>query len=215
MYLSTHKPDISTYTIRLVIGLIAITLPFLTSLLATEPLTSISAAYCDINSDWPRNIFVGFLIAISALFLAYNGSNSTEFYLSKIGSAASFLIATFPGCGPNESSVHGIASVIMFSVLAVLCYQFYKSSSAKPFPEAQTRSIIYKTCGIVIILSMLIIALKGVVFSNIERLVFYGETAALLAFGIAWFVASHIIPITTNSAEKVNFLPKITKDNPD
>ena len=85
MYSGAQKPGISTHTIRLVIGLIAITLPFLTSWLAgNPPLTSISASYCVMGTDWPRNIFVGFLIAISALLLAYDGTNKTEFYLSKI-----------------------------------------------------------------------------------------------------------------------------------
>ena len=103
MYSDTQKPGISTHTIRLVIGLIAITLPFLTSWLAGDPpLKSISASYYVTSSDWPRNIFVGFLISISALFLAYNGTNKTEFYLSKVGSVASFLIATFPEQGDAE-----------------------------------------------------------------------------------------------------------------
>ena len=209
MYSDTQKPVISTHTIRLVIGLIAITLPFLTSWLAGDPpLKSISASYYVTSSDWPRNIFVGFLISISALFLAYNGTNKTEFYLSKVGSVASFLIATFPEQG-STSTVHGIASVIMFSILAILCYQFnksalsiYKSNPAK-FPQAKTRAHIYKVCGLVIIVSMVLVAIK---FPPIARLTFYCESAGLLAFGIAWLVASKIIPVNaiTHPEEQVS-----------
>lgn len=199
MLSDSHLPGISTHTIRLAIGLIAISLPFLTSWTAGDtPLTSISAAYYVTSSDWPRNIFVGFLITISALFLAYNGTNKTEFYLSKIGAVATFLIATFPSDG-DTSKVHGIASVIMFSVLALLCYQFYKSArnryeqAPNEFPQAKNRSIIYLICGIIIFVCKILVAID---FPSVTRLVFYCETAGLLAFGIAWFVASKIIPVS-------------------
>lgn len=202
MHSEAKKPGISTHTIRLVIGLIAITLPFLTSWLAgNPPLTSISASYYVTSSDWPRNIFVGFLISIAALFLAYNGTNKTEFYLSKIGSVASFLIATFPS-GGNTSTVHGIASVIMFSILAILCYQFNKSALAvykrnpEKYLQAKSRARIYKTCGIVIVIAMILVAIN---FPPIARLVFYCESAGLLAFGVAWLVASKIIPVNALS----------------
>ncbi len=37
----------------------------------------------------------------------------------------------------------------------------------------------------------------GIFSSKISRLTFYGETASLLAFGIAWLTASQILPLVT------------------
>ena len=49
---------------------------------------------------------------------------------------------------------------------------------------------------------MLLVAIK---WPDIPRLVFYCETAGLLAFGIAWLVASKIIPVSalTHPEERV------------
>jgi len=121
------------------------------------------------------------------------------------------LIATFPEKQSHLEWVHGLASVIMFVTLALFCYQFYQSASSKPFPEAKIRAFIYATCGIIIIASVILVALhsllKGSFLSDINRLIFYCETAGLLAFGIAWLVASRITPVITNGKEKIAFSP--------
>ena len=115
----------SLYKIRLIIGLVAILLPFLTGFLSGSPLLqSISASYYAAEAphyagDWPRNIFVGFLIAISALFCAYTGQNKHEFHLSKVAAVAVFLVATFPERQPHLAWVHGLASVIMLSLIHI------------------------------------------------------------------------------------------------
>lgn len=207
---SPNSSEVSIYKVRLIIGLVAISLPFLISVLAGSPLIeSISAGYYHQGSDWPRNILVGFLMAISALLFSYNGENSSERHLSNVGAVASFFVATFPA---KHHLVHGLASFIMFAVLAMFCFQFYKSLPSKngpqPYPQTKARALIYKVCGIVIILSMLVVALKSTLFPNVKHIVLYAETAGLLGFGIAWLVASHIIPVITHPNERVLFVSK-------
>ena len=203
MTANSNNSDVSAYTVRLIIGLIAISLPFLTNSLAGGNLDSISASYCVTTTDWPRNIFVGFLIAISALLLSYNGNSLYEFIISKIGAVATFLIANFPTCETTKSVelVHGIASFVMFTVLALFCFQFYKAAKKRSTPESKLRATIYLICGIIIILSMLGVVLKS--HLGIPRLTFYAETAGLIAFGFSWLIASRILPLVTAPNERV------------
>lgn len=210
---STQQQVSCLHTTRLFIGLVAISLPFLANFLSGEPrIPSISASYY--AGDWPRNIFVGFLIAISALFLVYHGRNRHEYHLSNIAAVAAFTIATFPEHQRHLEWVHSLASVVMFVTLALFCYQFYKSARSKTYPEAKIRAFIYAACGIIIIASIALVALRSPLkdsfLSEIDRLIFYCETAGLLAFGIAWLVASRIIPVITHHQERMELAVRHT-----
>ena len=77
-----NRVEIDHHTIKLIIGGIAISLALLTSVFSETPLQSISASYHE--DGWSRNIFVGFLFAISAFLFAYNGVSTREKVLSKM-----------------------------------------------------------------------------------------------------------------------------------
>lgn len=73
MELQATRVEIDHRTIKLLVGLIAISLPILVSWLAApDPLTSISASYW--VAHWPRSIFVGFLFANAAFWLLTTGA---------------------------------------------------------------------------------------------------------------------------------------------
>ena len=64
MKLKPVRIEIDHHTMKLIVGVIAISLAWLTSIFSQTPLESISASY---HADgWSRDIFVGFLFAISA-----------------------------------------------------------------------------------------------------------------------------------------------------
>ena len=213
MYTNPKRVEIDHHTIKLIVGVIAISLATLTSWLSETPIQSISASYHE--DGWPRDIFVGFLFSISAFLLAYNGKSTREMILSKIAAFAAIGIAMFPcKCGTYSEiipSVHGASAAIMFGVLAVFCYKFYQRAYGKGHFQAKLRAYIYAICGIIIIASMLIIALDnildGTISSKITRLVFYGEAAGLVSFGIAWLSASRILPLITRKDERLPLSP--------
>lgn len=60
--------------LRLLMGLVALSLPFLVRFIATNPLTSISASY---HSE-ARDVFVGMLCIVAAFLWAYNGHSALE-----------------------------------------------------------------------------------------------------------------------------------------
>jgi hypothetical protein len=208
MLATPRRREIDHRTIKLLVGLIALTLPFLTSALADAPIPSISASY--FAGDWPRNVFVGSLVAMSAFLAAYNGLSTTQMLLSKVAAVAALGIAFFPcSCsrnGADGSTVHGVSAAAMFLVLAFFCYTFYKSAMEKGHVQAKTRAGIYVVCGLVIVAAIVIDASAGILGGDVAgrpiRLTYYCETAALLAFGISWLTASHTLPVINTPQER-------------
>lgn len=208
MSLAPEHQEIDHRTIKLIVGLIALSLAGLTSVFADNELTSISAAYY--VGGWSESIFIGFLFAIAAFLLAYNGLTSAEMILSKVAAAAALGIALFP-CECNSYPalvpyVHGASAAVMFLILTYFCYAFFKRAQAKHYPQAHIRATIYIICGISILVSIVVLAIDNlsghVLRDRIPRLVFYGEAVGLVAFGISWLTASRTLPLLTSPDER-------------
>ncbi|WP_293268468.1 DUF998 domain-containing protein [Neptunomonas sp.] len=204
-------PTIDHHTSRLIVGLIAISLAPLTNILSLEvQLDSISASYHE--GGWARDIFVGFLFAISAFLLSYNGESKTEAILSKVAAVSALGVALFPcTCGGDHDlllpSVHYISAAIMFLILAYFCLCFYTKALSKGHSEAKIRAFIYGVCGALIILSIAVLAIDSMSDGSISkltpRLTFVLENIGLTAFGIAWLTASRMFPFITSEEERL------------
>ncbi len=200
--------EIDHRTIKLLVGVIAISLANLTSFFSETPIPSISASYHE--DGWSRDIFVGFLFAISAFLLAYNGKSKHEMVLSKVAALAAMGVAMFPcKCGGDEEIipyVHGISAAVMFVILAIFCYVFFRRAWDKGHSQARLRATIYAICGATIVASILVLAIDhfsgGIFSSRVSRIVFYGERAGLIAFGIAWLSASRVLPVLSSKQER-------------
>lgn len=208
MFANPKRPEIDHRTIKLVIGLIALSLASLTSFFAQTPIASISASYYE--GGWSQSIFVGFLFAIAAFLLAYNGQSTHEMVSSKLAACAALGVAMFPcQCGSNReiiANVHGISAAVMFGVLTFFCYMFYQRARGKGHTEATRRACIYAVCGLTIVAAILTLTIdhiaNGIISEKITRLTFYGERAGLIAFGISWLTASRILPVISSKAER-------------
>ena len=215
MQLAPHREEIDHRTIKLLVGVIALTLGSLTSFFAGTPILSISASYH--VGGWSQSFFVGFLFAISAFLLAYNGLSFREMVMSKVAAVAALGVALFPcKCGQQTAVVpyvHAAAATAMFLVLAGFCYIFFKRARQKGYPQAKMRAAIYATCGVAIVLSITVLAIDAVfdgavrttltsIGLNGARLVFYAEHTALIAFGTSWLTASRVLPVITQADER-------------
>jgi len=204
--------EIDHRTIKLLIGGIALTLANLTSFLTGHQITSISASYYE--AGWAQTVFIGFLFAIAAFMLAYNGNSVYEMVLSKLAAVAALGVAMFPcECGTHIALVpyvHGASAAIMFTILAIFCGIFYKRAMTKGYPEARRRAYIYVVCGVVIVASIVVLVadnvLGGAIEQQVPRLVFYGERAGLVAFGISWLTASKWLPVISRQDERLVLL---------
>jgi len=208
---SPKRAEIDEHTAKLIVGVIAISLASLTSFFSGKPLQSISASYHE--GGWSRDIFVGFLFAIFAFLIAYNGNSITQKVLSKIAAVAALGVAVFPcKCESNADVIpyaHGTFAAVMFMILAFFCYIFFRRAWSKGHLQARIRAYIYAVCGSTIVASILIIAIDnytgGIISSRIDRLTFYGENAGLIAFGIAWLTASRTLPLITSKDKDDRF----------
>jgi hypothetical protein len=203
-----EKPEIDHRTLKLLVGLIALTLANLTALFASKSITSISASYYE--AGWSQSIFIGFLFAIAAFLLAYNGLSRSEMLLSKVAAAAALGVALFPcDCDGHEElvpHVHFSSAAVMFLVLAYFCYVFYQRARAKGHIEAKRRAAIYALCGVAILASIAALVIDtlagGALSAKVPRLVFYCERTGLVAFGVSWLTASRILPVLTSRNER-------------
>ena len=198
--------------LRLLLGVIAFTLPFLVTWIAkTDPaftaeLKSISASYYT-NA---RDTFVGLLFVVSAFLWAYNGHTLKEKFASKAASLAAVLVALFPtaciGCKSDlRSMIHTFAAVGLFSILAYFCFGPFRKNTKGRGGKKGRRSKIYFACGCVMILGMLLGATTFIpqleAYSERFSLLFWGEAIALGAFGVAWITAGKVIPILVDKEE--------------
>src|SRR5258707_5405811 len=118
MLSAPKREEIDHRTIKLIVGIVALSLATLTSAFASTAINSIRASYYE--GGWSQSIFIGFLFAISAFLLAYNGLTSTEMMLSKIAAVAALGVALFPcECDSHPALVpyvHGVSAALMFSI---------------------------------------------------------------------------------------------------
>lgn len=209
-----QRPVIDYHTTRFIVGLIALSLALLTDLLTPIKITSISQSYH--LDDNARDIFVGSLFVISAFLWSYNGYPTPKFMvsqsvLSKIAAVAAAFIAYFPcDCAPTETlvgAVHSYSAIILFVILAIFCWFFYLRTKGKPSKQAGWRGRIYRLCAfaMIIVMSLQLIDMlsSGVISEIYSRLTYYVEMIGLLAFGIAWMVASRMIPFLTDKDERL------------
>ena len=207
MFPTPTRPEIDHRTIKLIVGVTAISLPWLTSAFAKPGLTSISAAYYE--GGWAQSILVGSLFAISAFMLAYNGRSRTEMILAKVASIAGLGVALFPcRCVDHPElvpGVHGASAAAMFLILAYFCYAFFKRARSKNHPQAKARAVVYTVCAVAILVSIALLAFYNLSHSFQERFptfAFWGEAAGLTAFGISWLTASRVLPGLTREDER-------------
>ena len=203
---------ISYLTLRKAVGILGMSLPFilLICFLLLEKDCSFPPSISHFYYTNAGNYFVGTLCAVSLFLFCYNGYG-TDKWVSKLAGLFAILVALFPTnfgsyatgtCsrmvdGENAFSnvVHYISATLLFSAFAYFSLVlFTKTDNAYTVtPEKIIRNRIYKTCGWIIVVCILGIAICS--FSNgaFRALkpyhpIFVLETFALLAFGYSWLI---------------------------
>ena len=131
--MSARNPVFDYRALRLLMGSIALTLPFSVSILANSELSSISAAY---HTD-ARNAFVGLLFIVAAFLWAYNGHTDVQSVASKIAAIAAIVVAVVPTtcdtCHVTPAGkVHFTAAIVLFSILTFFAWvRFRRQRAAK------------------------------------------------------------------------------------
>ncbi len=167
-----------------------------------EGLSSISAYYHTIM----RDVFVGVICVIGVFLFTYRGHNYIENRVSNFACLFAFGIAFLPTEAPTEAAcvpckvndhsiLHGICAAGFFLILTYFAWKLFPKNeeSHENTPQREKRIKTYKTCAIIMFISIILIAINWVFLEgnkSISKLdpVFYLEWAALWAFGVSWIV---------------------------
>jgi hypothetical protein len=207
------SPVFDYRALRLLVGIIALTLPFVVSTVASVPLPSISASYY----TEARDAFVGMLFVVGSFLWAYNGHSPTEARASKLASLAAVLVASFPtSCEtcPIDSTgvIHYSAAAVLFGILAFFCFGPFRKNTRGAKGKKGRRSKIYFVCGWVIVGSMLSLCLMKLTVPGdtlrLLRATYWIEAISLTAFGIAWIVAGKYIRFLVDDEDALTLFRK-------
>lgn len=208
-----RRPEIDEHTLKLMVGIVALSLANLTTWFSGKRLASISASYYE--TGLAQTTFIGFLFAAASFFLAYNGQSRREMVASKVAAVAGLGVAIFPcNCPghPPQPPFHYISAAVLFVALAYLCYCFFGRAWAKGHTQARARGTIYVACGLTMVVTLLVLAVDHFTGEQIKaldpRLTFHGEYICLVAFGISWLTASRILPLVTRPDERISLVGK-------
>ncbi|MEM1261446.1 MAG: hypothetical protein AAGH76_03540 [Pseudomonadota bacterium] len=236
MHSTSVDPKVFDYrAIRMLVGIIAIALPWLVEFgNGPDSLNSISASYWEGGAV--RNIFVGSLFAIAAFLFAYQGKDLVDAVLSKLSSVAAIAVAMFPTSRPCPHSdqqaeacrrscdalvqthceqtaemfqTHEIAAIALFLMLAYIVFASFLKPTWGNTGKRQVRAYIYAATVLAVIGS--IVAGVGVgLLRDPDQLrsdfIYWAEFVALHAIGAAWLVSGKFSRLIADDGERLRIL---------
>ena len=200
---------ISYLSLRRLIGILGMLLPFICVfgglLFSDTPILSSISAYYHTNM---RDFFVGLLVGVSLFLMTYKGYERIDNIVTGIIGFTGLGVAIFPCLKSITSTetvgifqinpvisnkIHLICAFTFFFLLAInsmFLFTLTKSNDIPKTKDKKIRNCIYISCGIIILLSLVILLIRSLVGAEVENdktlLIF--ETVMLLAFGISWLV---------------------------
>ena len=208
---STNPAVLSYYTMRRVVGILALALPFalaagsiLTDLLISShlPHPLLKRSISDYYYTPMRDLYVGSLCAIATFLACSRGYDLHDEIAGYVAGACASGVALFPSFNPHSSHftqldfaiglIHTAFAALMFLVLSYICiFRFRKSAPGRRLtPGKRHRNRIYQGSGLVMIvciIAMVAITIRAVIAErHPSHWLFWSETVALCAFGLAW-----------------------------
>lgn len=198
--------------IKLIVGLVAVSLAFFMQIASGALLHSISESYHYRARDW----FVGLLFAMAVLFLSFKGKNGFERKLTVFASLCAVLMAVAPCvCSRTPSPIsafHFPAAAGVFAIMGYFCWRFRCTAMSKTerYPEARKRAHVYTVClcGMTVcgIMAVAYAILRQRIDAAFPNYIFWLEAIGLVSFGVSWLTASRTLPIITNHLERYHIL---------
>jgi hypothetical protein len=185
---------------RVVIGVIGVLLPIVlvggnwVVFGQSDLLPSLSGYY---HSDM-RNWFVGSLWAIGSGLLVYLAArrNLADSVISFVAGLLAVGVALFPTNAPGTlptiiARLHVAFAALLFALLGVICFRFGNRDGKREDRTMRWRNWwrwVHRGCAIVIWGAVVASVVLAAVGSAESKAVFWGETIAVLAFGLSWFL---------------------------
>lgn len=190
---------VNTIRLRVVLGVLAILLPWIVAALNGGFPQSISATYYVPQCITP---FMGILIAASILLMCYNGYDlQDDLVLTASGvfglgiclfptwtSTADF-VGTFNVPVDISSTLHNVCAIVFFALLAYNSFFLFTKGDGNPTKNKKIRNIIYRVCGVGMIASFAMLLLP-----DFHIKVWLMETVALFFFGVSFLTKADVFP---------------------
>ena len=189
---------ISYLTLRKIIGIQGITLPFVLYLGAliifqTDIQSSISSYYHTDMRGW----FVGTLFVIGFFLFSYNGYALVDRIAGWAGGGCAVGVALFPTTPDSAASshaqligyVHLAFAALFFATLIFFSLVLFPKTKkgVEPTKRKQVRNKVYKVCGYTMCFCIsLIVGYSFLPLFKEYNPVFWLEAIAIVAFGISW-----------------------------
>lgn len=200
---------IKTKNLRCIIGVLGMTLAWIVLGLSLAfgygwP-DSISATYYYAPCITPFMIILGMS---SILLFTYKGYNIVDDILNTIAAACGLGICLFPTYSSGfthvgtfqlpvdiSNTLHMLTAIGFFGILAYnSLFQFTKGAD-NPTPEKLKRNIIFRVCGIGMIVSFVALPFAVMGLINIPHIIWWIEMVALSFFGVSWLTKANCIRI--------------------
>jgi hypothetical protein len=208
---STNPVVLSYYSMRRMVGLIALALPFalaagsiLITLLVSGhlPHPLLERSISDYYYSPMRDYYVGSLFAIAAFLACSRGYDLRDEITGYLAAAFVLGVACCPSFNPRGvrythldlvfGVTHTAFAALMYLMLAYICIFLFRKSSPQKTPtrRKRDRNRIYVVCGLIMVACM--ITMVGLTIrSVVERRhpshwLFWCEALANCAFGVAW-----------------------------
>jgi hypothetical protein len=205
---------ISYFTLRKAIGWLGLLMPIIVRLgarvLEGIPSNESISAYYYTSM---RDVFVGTLAAIGVFLFCYRGPDKRDNIVTNIAGLCAVGIGLFPTeriyhplivqrfanvLSPDCYSNHGplgfhiyIVAAFFLLISYLTIFRFKKQSRPYLTKQKLSRNKIYVVCGIVMVVMLVaIVAIKAI---NRQSSIFWPETVAIVAFGIAWLTKGQAI----------------------
>jgi hypothetical protein len=141
-----------------------------------------------------RDVWVGSMCAVGVFLFSYRGYSVVDEIAGNIAAGAAIGLALCPTTpaqpvGPDKliGTLHLVFAGIFFLSLAFFClFLFTKTDAGAPTGRKLQRNRVYVVSGVVIVACLVLIALQGVLFASSLHPALWLESAAILAFGVAW-----------------------------
>ena len=190
---------INTVRLRVVLGFLAILLPWIVAILNKGFPSSISATYYVPSCITP---FMGILVSASLLLICYKGYDVLDDIILTLSGIFGLCICLFPTYSEALSVVgtfqissdvsyiiHNVSAVIFFGLLAYNSFFLFTKGDGNPTRKKKIRNIIYRVCGVGMIASFLLLLLP---YFYIK--VWLVETLALFFFGLSFLTKADVFP---------------------
>ena len=190
---------INTVRLRLVLGVLAILLPWIVTLLNGGIPPSISATYYVDTCITP---FMGILISASVILMCYKGYELQDDIVLTLSGFFGLCICLFPTYTSRyehvgtfqlpvniSSTLHNISAIIFFGLLSYNSFFLFTKGSATPTRNKKIRNIIYKVCSVGMLASFLLMLLPDFYIK-----IWLVETIALFFFGLSFLTKADIFP---------------------